>query len=251
MTSKTGKAPSFPVSTVVQARVQLYQPTQRPTKRLGEWIQTAWGRCRVTGRLGQRHADLIEAFLWCAEKRRETDDGAFELLVDPARVRQTLSEARHSLERIRSWIAELRAVCVEIETPNLSIVGGLIDHVELSSMTRNNPLTGRARNLWRVRVNKAFANLLANDLPVRYDPAPIARLSNGISQALARHVLTHKTQPPGGWILDSLIVTVGGAEANDNQAMRNRRREIRKDSHSLEELGIIVDHERVRKRQNG
>jgi len=87
--------------------LRLFQPTQRPRATAGEWIQTSWGRCRVLGRLGQRHADLLEAMLFVAERSRETDDGAIELLVDPARVRRTLSDHRHSLGRIREWLREL------------------------------------------------------------------------------------------------------------------------------------------------
>lgn len=53
----------LPTSTVSPARLRMCQPTQRPTYRAGEWIVTPWGRCRVTGRFGQRHQDLLDAFL--------------------------------------------------------------------------------------------------------------------------------------------------------------------------------------------
>ena len=49
-----------PTSTALQARVMIYQPSQRPQERKGQWMDTGFGRCRVTGRLGQRHADIVE-----------------------------------------------------------------------------------------------------------------------------------------------------------------------------------------------
>lgn len=64
-----------PTSTSAQARVMLYQPSQRPRLRESDWTDTSFGRCRVAGRLGQRHADIVEAILYCAERRRDASDG--------------------------------------------------------------------------------------------------------------------------------------------------------------------------------
>jgi len=236
-----------PTTTATPARVRLFQPTQRPRITAGEWIQTSWGRCRVAGRLGQRHADLLEAMLFVAERSRETDDGAIELLVDPARVRRTLSDHRHSLGRIREWLRELRSATIEIESPHLPaeerLLGGLIDHVEPSSMTRHDPLSGGERHLWRVRLGKPLVELLKRDLRLWYDPAPLARLQYGISQAVARHVLTHSRPPDKGWKLDGLIKVVCGALGS--QATRDARRRIRKDGEGLSAAGVILDGERV------
>ncbi|MCU8035687.1 MULTISPECIES: hypothetical protein [unclassified Shewanella] len=64
-----------PTSTVLQARVMLYQPSLRPKEMQGDWISTSFGRCRVNGRLGQRHADVVEAIMYTAERKREISDG--------------------------------------------------------------------------------------------------------------------------------------------------------------------------------
>jgi len=84
-----------PTSTAAQSRVALYQPSQRPTLRTGEWMTTSYGRCRVKGKLGQRHADVIDTIMYHAEKRRMAS-GGLELLVDPARVRRMLSDSGYS-----------------------------------------------------------------------------------------------------------------------------------------------------------
>ena len=235
----------LPTTTVSPARLRLCQPTQRPTyRRDEEWIVTSWGRCKVTGRFGQRHQDLLDAFLWNSEKTRQGEDGGLELLVDPARVRKTMSaDGRHSLSGIQKLIKELREVTLEIDTPKLSITGGLVDHVVKSPITRADPLHDCERHLWRVRIGLALAELLRYDLPLHYDPTPIAQLQNGVSQAVARHVLTHTHQPNGGWGMDNLIQSVCGELGST--MIRHRRRELRIDSRTLSEIGIIIDGERV------
>lgn len=232
----------FATTTVTPARVLLFQPTQRPTFRHGEWLSTPWGRCRVVGRLGQRHADVLEAMLFNAEKGRSTPDGAVELLTDPAAIRSSLSDSRHSGQRLQAWLDELMSVVIEIDTPSIRVAGHLIDHVRKSTKTRHNPFGGE-RNLWVVRLGIPLVELLRNDHPLHYDPAPLSRLDHGISQAVARHLLTHTKAPNGGWKLDSLIRAVSG-DINP-QALRDRRREIRACAEQLAALGIHIRGDRV------
>lgn len=244
-----------PTSTVLQARVNIYQPNRCPLKLKGQWMETRFGRCRVTGRLGQRHADVVESILYVAERRRDISDGGVELLVDPAKLRRTLSDSQYSDGRLKKLLVELRAATVEIVTPEMErtgdrIIGGLVDHVIPSPMTRHNPLTGGKRNLWRVRLGVALVMLLEQDLSLYYQPAPIARLQYGISQAVARYVLTHKRDPAGGWHLDTLIKAVSGAGVS-SKTMSNHRTRIKEDVVKLRCLGIDIDSENRVKRLTG
>jgi hypothetical protein len=237
-----------PTSTTAQARIRLYQPSQRPSVQEGEWLETSFGRCRVTGRIGQRHADVVEGILHCAEKRRNISDGGIELLVDPARLRKTLSDSRYSMAQIEKLLLELRTVAIEIVTPELSrigrpIIGGIIDHVKPSTLKRRDPLTGGEREIWRVRLGIALVMLLENDLSLYYDPAPIARLEHGITQAIVRHILTHKHQPVGGWFLDTLIEAVAGPIKG--QALWNARRRLKEEAEGLRRFGIEIDGDRA------
>lgn len=239
-----------PTSTSAQTRVMLYQPSQRPRLREGDWLETSFGRCRVIGRLGQRHADIVEAVLYCAERRRDVSDGGVELLIDPAKLRKTLSDSRYSMTQIQKLLTELRAATVEIETPELMrtgnrIIGGLIDHVIPSPMTRPDPLTGGERYLWRVRLGIALMMLLEHDLSLYYNPAPIARLQHGISQAVARHILSHRHEPIGGWYLDTVITAVAGSISN--KSMRDARFRLREDIEELRQIGVTIDGNRIRK----
>ena len=235
-----------PTATAAQARVMLYQPSQRPKMRAGEWMGTSFGRCKVHGRLGQRHADVVEAILYCAEKRRDVSDGGVELLVDPARVRKSLSDSRYSHGRLWALLRECMAAVLEIEMPKFRALGHLIDQVVESPMTRPNPLTGGKRHLWRVRLGSALVLLLQHDLGLYYDPRPVARLRHGISQAAARHVLSHKKEPSGGWRIDTVIAAVSGSLGS--QAARDARFRLREDGDALAALGVILEGDRVRKK---
>ena len=230
-----------PTTTATPARLQLYEATQRPKARQNSWITTTWGKCKVSGVLGQRHADLVESVLFCAEKKWDLPDGGAEVMVDPAKIRRCMSDGQYSLSQIRKLFAELRAATIEIMAHDLHCIGGLIDHVVISE-SRANPLGGE-RFLWRVRLGLPMVYLLKNDVPIYYNPAPIARLNYGISQALVRHVLSHQTEPRGGWKLNELIVAVAGEQTADE--LKNRRREIRSDTTIMECTGIVVDGDRV------
>lgn len=234
----------MPTTTASPARVQLYQPSQRPCgfTEWGPWHETPWGRCRVRGRLGQRHADIMESIMWCAERTQRMADGAVFLLVDPAHVRITLSDGGYSGQRLWVLMTEIMSAVVEIQTASWHGLGHLIDEVVASSVSRRNPLPGAdARGLWRVRIGACGLALLDHDVHLRYDPSPIARLQHGVSQAVARHVLTHQSVPSGGWILDKLLASVG-VNAPD---LRNARRKLRQDADRLRAMGIHVIDNRV------
>lgn len=240
--------PPFPTTTAHAVRLCLFQPTRRPKPLKNEIRKTPWGIIRINGRLGQQHADVLEAICYEREKRADLEDGRIKLLVDPARVRKRSRIS--SGEQFQEILEELMSAVIEIIEPDdLACIGHLLDHIDIASkndgtiLTRFDPLTCGQRPLWRVEIGKAFTKLVRGDLWVGYDPAPIAELSCGISQAIARHVLTHKRAPAGGWKLDRLIHAVAGKLSE--QQIRNRRREVRDDSDALARLGIEIDDGRV------
>lgn len=239
-----------PTTTAHQARLQLYQPTRRP-----QWqervIQTSWGVATVRGKLGQVHADIIEAICRHAEDHRVLPvTGHMQILVDPYRVRVTVGGGTpYSKDTLWRMLTELREVSITLEVPskNLKVLGGILDRVEESPATRINRLTGKPRQLWRVTLDPAFSAMLLEDLQLYYDPAPLAKIEAGVAQAIARHILTHRDQPVGGWHIDSLIKVVGAD--GDSVTMRHRRREIHKCAASLKTVGLIVDGDRIHREQ--
>jgi hypothetical protein len=176
--------------------------------------------------------------LFCAERRYD-EGGVIKLLVDPALVRKTISDAGYSFAQIWLLIREIRACTVEIDCQHIRIMGGLIESAEYTKTeTRHDPLTGGERRLWTIRLGNVWSILMNEGLSRAYDPAPIARLKHGISQAVCRFLLSHSTarRPTGSWKLQTVIHAVAG-EIPD-QGMRNARRRLAEDSARLAEMHI-------------
>jgi hypothetical protein len=193
---------------------------------------------------------VLDAICFEREKKAELEDGRIKLLVDPAKVRRRACIT--SGTQFQAILKELEQAVIEIIEPaHLACSGHLIDHIDYATrsdgtrITRPDPLTGGERALWRVELGKALCTLIAGDIWLGYDPAPIARLELGIAQAIARHVLSHKNEPNGGWTLDGLIRAVAGEL--DDQSMRDRRREARKSAAALANVGILIEGDRVRR----
>ncbi len=239
---------SLPTTTVHQSRLQLYQPTRRP-KWVERVIATPWGTATVRGKIGQVHADIIEAICRHAEDHRTIPEtGQLQILVDPYKVRVTVGGgSAYSRDTLWKMLTELRETSITLDAPaqGLKILGGILDRVEESPATKINPLTKKPRQLWRVTLDPAFAAMLREDLQLHYDPAPLAKIDVGIAQAIARHILTHRDQPTGGWLIDSLIQLVGAG--TDSSTIRNRRRELHQAAEALKPLGIIVEKDRIRR----
>ena len=99
-------------------------------------------------------------------------------------------------------------------------------------------------------LGKVLCRLVDSDLWISRDPYPIAAMRHGISQAVARHVLSHKeVSPKGGWRLDGLLASVAGPLSAQQQ--RNRRREIHQDVEALLRLGINLHDGRVHMTRKG
>ncbi len=233
----------IPVTTAYQSRLRIFQATRRP-RAVDQIFVTPWGEVRIKGRLGQQHADVLESILWAGQKPKDLGEGRFKILVDPAEVRRASRQDGSTLQRITE---ELMEALVEIVQPErLAGIGHLIDHISWarrsdgSFLTRDGP--GGAfpgeRRLWRVELGKGLCQILAKDLWIQRDPRPIASLRHGISQAVARHVLTHKKGSCVHWSADTLITMVAGEMSS--QDLRNRRRDLLADREALAELGVRV-----------
>lgn len=138
-----------PTATAREHRLRLFQPTRRPQGLNHVELVTPWGRIFVSGRLGQGHADVLDAICFHAERRVDMEDGRIKLLVDPARVRRTCGIGGEQLEKLAR---ELREATIHIKEPReLACIGGLVDHIELAvradgtPILRVNPLGGSAR----------------------------------------------------------------------------------------------------------
>jgi len=240
----------FPTTTVHQSRIQLFEPTRRPTN-CERVIKTSWGSALVKGKLGQGHADVLEAMCFRQEKWRLAAAGHIELLIDLYQMRKAANGGfPGSGTQLNVVLDDLMQAIVDIEIParGIRIRGHIIDEIVESLVTKasrgfgKGRKPGEPRHLTKVTLGRAYVGLVGADLHRHYDPTPISALQFGVSQAIARHIATHSQMPPGGWHLDGLFETVG---AGDSSKLGNRRREIKKDAEGLEALGIVVVNGRV------
>jgi hypothetical protein len=224
-------------TTVTPARVMMFQASQRP-RYLTDTFETPWGQCTIEGRLGQRHADFVDSLMHCATDKAIMDDGSIRLLVDPYKVRSTMSDDQYSHQQLKVLGKEVMQAVVTLETDAISVMGHIIDEIVETKMTKDNPFGGK-RHLWNVRLGRVYCTLLQQDVKLYYNPKPIARLSSGVSQAIVRHILTHQSSPNGGFNLDDMIARVCGKK--ESKQMRDIRKGVRRDIEKFTDCGIIFD----------
>ena len=245
-------------ATAHEYRLNFFQATRRPVEK-DEIIQTSWGKIRIKGKLGQAHADVLESIFFCAESKRTFKSRKIILIVDPARVRKTARQEQG--KTLNDLVFDLVNATVEIYEPkHLAGTGNLISFVDKSSdLTRPNPLSQikdkektrtAKRQMWEVEIGPIIKRLWEADILTRRDPRPISALRHGISQAVARLVITHKEQPSGGWHLDTLIRHVYGDHTISEQKLWDRRRELRQDAKGLAGASIIIEDGRIIKKSN-
>lgn len=239
---------SLPITTAHQARLQMYQATKRP-KTITETFNTQWGTVKVTGKIGQMHAGLMEAIFACAEKTRHFDSGRIQLLVDPRKIRvMTYGGNQGSHQGLWDLLTDLMGVVIDFHVParNLRALGHVLDSVEDSpQMAGINKLTGELRPMWRITVAEAFVKIMGSDLPMYYDAKPIAHLTTGIAQAVARHAATHKHAPHGGWHIDGLIRASGGGKTT--RQLQTQRADLKSDLEGLRALGLDIEDGRIKR----
>jgi hypothetical protein len=249
----------LPTSTAHQHRLGPFQPTRRPSEQDLN-VETKWGSARVEGRLGQAHVDVLETILYFAEGSQQRSNGSLDVLVDPHVLRSTVgghcmegghgprSDKRASAPQLQKLLKELMKALITlkftIQGEQVTIIGHIIDEVRLSSQRTSNRAAnfGRGaqatRSLLCVTFSPSWMKLLAEDIPVWHDPRPVIALRHGITQAVARHVLSHSRRPTGGWKLDALIEAIAGPSSPAQ--MKNYRRLIRADAEGLRAMGLGI-----------
>ena len=238
---------TLPTSPATAVRLKIYQPSRRPIPMMTDWIPSPWGKCRVKGRLGQRHADLIDIFMHKAERLfTEPGTGRIQLMVDPYVVRQAMSsKAQYSYSTTWNLIDEIMSCVVEWETKKGKGRGHIIDSVTESTVKRRNPLTNKSRLMLKITVGECWSELLRKDISLRYDPSPIIALKHGISQAVVRNLLSHNRDKMSNGIkintmFDWLDIPTSG------QTRRKFAFRLREDLSGLKALGFTIDDEIIR-----
>lgn len=229
----------------IASRVPIFAPTRRATERISERVETAWGCAVISGRLGQRHRDVLDAISFTMSHWKETGDGGVMVFVDPAHLRTALGREKYTYRQILDILRDLRKATIVlrdhatkrvIETsPVLVVEYG--DEIERSEDRR---LQGRIRE-WIITISSAWVQLYAT--PHYYPPA-VLRLKRGVSQAVVRLMLSHK--PGATYRIDTALDAVGVPATG--QARRDARRRL--DIAPMDECGVVVRDGHVVRRED-
>lgn len=266
-------------TTALMSRIPIFEPTRKPSyaadithdengneldlkltrvvDNTARLVKSKYGEAVIFGRLGQAHANLLESIMYNIIDIKSVDDKSMTVLVDPHKVRMGVGGGKKcNSAELDILVKELMAVVVDIKAKGFRVRGHLIDTIiddndAIKNKGSNIDGSDTFRSLWKVTIGAAYLEILKFDkIKIDRDPALVACLRSGISQAIVRLCSTHANTPNGGWILDGLIQDVGGIDVDDNGKydsikMRNRRREIKKDANGMIKCGIVLDGDRV------
>ena len=239
---------SLPTTSAHIARLRIFQPTRSPKTTEGEWIPTPWGRARVAGALGQRHADVLEIMMKTARGSWKDPGGRLCLLIDPHKARTGLSPGgQYSSTGLDRLVNDLRNADVEWEMKGgrRGGVSKIVSDQDWASVTAPDPLRPRQeRRLWKITLSAPWVALLT-DLGLRYDPANIVQMRHGVSQAATRVLLGHNRHywPAAGLTIDTVLDWVGVPA--HGQARWDARRRIKDDTKYVESYGLRVENGRI------
>lgn len=242
----------LPTTTVLLARLQVFEPSRRPEKLLRQ-AKTSWGMSHVQGRLGQGHADLLELICFLGRDPVPQANGGICVTVDEYQLRQALGRSVAGTGSEPSkWLLEIMDATLELHPKGWGapISGKLIDEVRRSAKTI--PAIGRytedrqrsgTRHLTDIVIGSLLVKLMEDDVCIDYDPRLIFKCKKGTPQALVRYCKTHRAAPNGGWKLATVLTHIG---ASGNAVdVRNRRRELKACDAYLREFNIRVENDRV------
>jgi hypothetical protein len=244
------------VTTAAQCRISIFQPTRRPRFSTG-LVETAFGKAEVSGRLGQPHRDFIECCRLPSVALAQGLDGAerYCCIIDPNKLRTAMSgtkrtsndkPGRVSWQQLKDIAEDLRQCRVQnlkiFSRPNYGVVtAGILETVMYQGVGQVEGRAGQGnkvseRELWKIPFSEAWTALIGDDLPISYGGhlPQIVSLRHGISQALARFMLSHQHGATYGF--NEAFGFVGATGR-----FRDRLDEIIKDAHELAGVGICID----------
>jgi len=208
----------------------------------------------ITGKLGQNHRDVLDAIIVARTAWRATSEGDAVVLVDSTRLRSALGWRRWRYEHLLDALRDLRAAEIRLVVegratewsgillriresqdtpPPARQKGGCIRGRRIEPwLPPTDPDSPRAGMLWEVTVSRAWLELRRR-LPTRY-PIEICRMRYGVSQAVARLMLSHG--PGTHYRLATALDAVGVPLKRRARA----RLEIEADGDLLRAAGIVV-----------
>ena len=249
------------VATPTQNRLPIFEPSNKPREgtRTYEVNYGRYKRLTVEGRLGQAHKSLLETILW----KRELYDYIYDeqaggdeiiknkylkVLYDREKIRKYLSpneKGKYSWQGYNDLLKDMTRTTIILEGDKRRISPLVIDFYD-SPVTKpvhsKSPIIPKETSLTTIVFGSIITTLLDTEFGLIYNPKPIIKLSAGISQAIARLILTHKKHPPAGYNLRELVKRLGCP--TEGIGWRNIKRALKQDAEQLEPIGITISFEK-------
>lgn len=239
------------VTTAAQCRISIFQPTRIPVHRIDE-VETPYGRAVVQGRLGMRHKDFIECSKLTAVEQGIDAAGRYCCITDPNVLRTAMSIGRSRIcwQQMKDLAEELRTCKIQdleiYSRPGFGIItSGILDSVvyqgvgaiEARPGTRRGSGPCSSRELWKIAFSEAWTQLFQHDIQISYGGClpQIVALRHGVSQAVARFMLSH--QPGASYSIKQALEIVGAARP---ETLRHRVKELLSDEEALDQMGIKI-----------
>ena len=189
-------------------RVPIFQPTRRPrtgTVIVGEDNQ--WGQAEIVGRLGQQHRDILDLLVHLQCGWRKTSEGDVVLLINSATLRGALGWDRWTYPAILAGLRDLENARIRLKVKNWPaessrLVMRVAESTEVPPPDRKgsrwrrewvtpaDPLNPRGGAIWEVMLSRAWIYIRKQETGW-YPHNVITGLRHGVSQALARFMLSH------------------------------------------------------------
>ena len=238
-------------------RIPIFSWTRESRGVIQQTVGTSWGTAVITGRLDQRHRDVIDLVAVAAESwRPEGTQGDMIARVDSSLLRKLLGWDKWTYRQILDVLRDLRAA----EIAGHGEWTGILTHIAESAAApkprlpsrqirgrkgkkllrgpTHTPDPERAKDprggmVWEITISGAWIRLI-QQLPVRY-PLRVVRMKYGISQAVTRFILSHA--PGARYGIDTLFHAVGVPTKRYKRAVE----EMSVDAEIMAECGIKHD----------
>jgi hypothetical protein len=244
LAEKRKNQPDIGVTTVTLNRLPLFQPTLRAVHREATF-ESPHGKITVRGRLGQNHKSLLETILYL-RKLYDLDEENMSLrvLYNEYEVKKylTTGSTTYNYKGYKQLIEDMKQAHIEIETmPPEPIIKGITPSNNYRRKTKGNlpSVKGKELPYMIVEFGNAISYLIIKELRFTYNPKPVIQLQNGISQAIARYIKSHKNHPSSGYRLKTLVEALTGNI--EGQKWYDIKRLLKKDVKGLGRLGITID----------
>jgi len=245
--------PDIGVATITLNRLPIFQPTLRPKYR-EITFESRHGRINIRGRLGQNHKSLLEAILYL-RKLYDLDKEKMRLsvLYNEYEVKKYLGQGSttYSHEWYKKLLMDMMHASFSLEKGERASSRTLIKDKKPSDnyycKTKSNlpDLKGKKNSYMILEFGELASYLISQELKFTYDPKPIMKLRNGISQALVRFLLTFTKHPSSGYHLQPLLEHLVGAQMT-NKRWWKIREYLKEDTEELEAIGIVIDFKKDR-----